>query len=276
LPKTVETRHGQYRVTAYPALVDKGESVAIEILDTVEAAALKHQQGVLRLLMLKVKDQVKYLRKNLPGFQRMALLYVTRGEKDALLGDLVEAIFRYTFIEGQPEVRDKAAFDVRLRLRADLVEKANDICDLLLQALEQAHEIGKQLEDLGKQPGAGAYQAVVADIRQQLDNLIGPGFLAQTPLEWLQQYPRYMKAIVYRLDKLQGTLAKQAPAMADLQACWQQYNERSGQKDGQNTEVLRQYRWMLEEYRVSLFAQPLGTRVPVSAKRLKKLWADCL
>ena len=105
-------------------------------------------------------------------------------------------------------------------------------------------------------------------MRKHLQALIGPSFLTVTPLEWLTQFPRYLKAVEYRLDKIQGNVEKDAQSVAMLARYWQQLEAVGEVEKGAG--AFDRYRWMLEEFRVSLFAQPLGTKIPVSAKRLDK------
>jgi len=109
---------------------------------------------------------------------------------------------------------------------------------------------------------------VMQDIKQQLDHLIYPGFIEQTPDEWLKHLPRYLKAIDKRLDKIDRDPAKDKALSAKVSMFWQRYSDEKS-----NTKDLQQFRWMIEEFRVSLFAQELGTSHPVSEKRLEKAWS---
>ena len=121
-----------------------------------------------------------------------------------------------------------------------------------------------------------AHAIAMNDVRSQLDNLIFKGFVRQVPGQWLAQYPRYLAAIAQRLDKLPAQVQRDRVWTDELQGFWQQYqslNQRY-QVEGREDQRLQQWRWVLEEYRVSLFAQQLGTRMPVSDKRLKKLWQE--
>jgi len=113
------------------------------------------------------------------------------------------------------------------------------------------------------------------DIKQQLANLVYPGFVRETPAEWLKELPRYLKAIEQRFDKIAAQLQRDRVWTGELNACWEQYLARTAKhaREGKRDPQLQLYRWMLEEYRVSLFAQQLGTKMAVSDKRLSKQWA---
>ncbi|MBD3649430.1 MAG: DUF3418 domain-containing protein, partial [Pseudomonadales bacterium] len=204
--------------------------------------------------------------KNIPEFDRFALYYATRGSREELLGDLTEAIFRYTFIEDQAPVRTRQEFEARLSERQELMNVTNRVAALLKELLPAAIAIEEQLTATNPDPDGNARD----DIRRQLQALLGPGFLRHVPLRWLKEYPRFLKAIDYRLDKLRGNSARDRANMeefARVQARYEALDERE-------QELMQHYRWMIEEYRVSLFAQPLGTSMPVSGKRLDKAWAD--
>ncbi len=264
LPDHVEVNQAGIAIRGYPALVDQTDSVAIEILDNPFDMAERSRQGQLRLFMLQLKEQRKYLAKQFPGFREFAVFYATRGKPDELLSDLVEAVFRYTFVEGQPLVRGRQAFDERMTKKSQLIEHANLVGELMGRILKSANLINRQLDeiqtDLNKQG--------CADIRSQLDRLLGDRFVRTTPVGWLKEFPRYLAAIEYRLDKLPFSVARDRESTAEIQRFEARYDA-----VGSSGEAgLFNFRWMLEEYRVSLFAQPLGTAMPVSAKRLEKEW----
>ncbi len=265
LPRQVEIVHANVKTKGYPALVDKGQSVAIEVVDSDAAARRISEQGLLRLLMLQLVEQETYVRKHIPGFEQFAVLYATRGKRDELLADVVLTAFRYTFIEGQPSVTSEALFRERLMEKSRLVTTVNDLAKLLKGVFRQANEIESDLE--GRRSGPNAFAC--EDIRQQLDGLLRPGFLNEVSHRWLSQYPRFMRAITYRLDKLQGNLARDRQATEEIA----RLTDRLLQVKQDRAEDVQHYRWMLEEYRVSLFAQSIGTSMPISAKRLDKQWA---
>ena len=264
LPLQVEIEQAGVSIKGYPAIVDKGDSVSIEVVDNRLAATRLSESGLLRLLMLQLKDQQKYVEKNIPGFERFALFYATRGSRDELLSHAVSAIFRYTFIEGKDKVRSEADFRQRLNDKQDLIAVMNSVARLLDVILKES----LQIEEHIKSTATDNNKEVYTDIKDQLGRLLTPGFLATVPFRWLDQYPRYLKAIQYRIDKLKGNMDRDKVHMVEVL----DYSRRLFELDDPAPEVLQEYRWMLEEYRVSLFAQPVGTSMPVSAKRLEKEW----
>ena len=180
----------------------------------------------------------------------------------------MNAIFRYTFVEGHPPVRDQAAFEKRLEERANLMDNANRVASILGLVLEKTLQIEKRLKEQANPNTAPVY----ADITRQLARLLAPGFMAHLPFKWLKEYPRYLKGIEYRLEKLQGNLARDEASRDVLAALEERYWQLDEAERGQ----LTYYRFLLEEFRVSLFAQPVGTSVSVSAKKLEKEWTSAL
>lgn len=270
LPEHVELRRGGLAVRAYPALVDEGDSVSIVLHDSPLVARANMTDGLVRLLRIRLADQAKYASKNVPGFKRFSLYYATMGSADELLDDIVGAAFRYTFCEDQSPVRTQEAFEERLGVRGELFEKLNRVGRMVGDALEQAHEIRKQLE--GQR--ATRFPDACADLSEQLTRLLGPGFLRRTPHQWLSHLPRFLKAARHRLEKLPETGAKDVENMASVRRLTERLDGLSGplQSSAECEPEVLQYRWMLEELRVSLFAQQLGTSLPVSGKRLDKQW----
>ncbi len=268
LPEEVEIEQANIRLKGYPAIVDKKDSVAIEIVDNKAVAEHLTEQGLLRLIMLQLKDQRKYIEKNIPAFDKFALYYATRGSRDELLRQTVEAIFRYTFIEAKPRVDTESSFRNRLMERQQLVDTTNKVARILGSVLQQVLEIEQML----KSSETERYKLVYRDIRQQIERLLAPGFLSLVPLQWLAQYPRYLKAIEYRMEKLQGNIEKDEAAIREISS----HSTRLFDLPDPERPCLQHYRWMLEEYRVSLFAQPIGTSIPVSGKRLEKEWSKSL
>ena len=231
-------------------------------------AAQQTRFGLLRLFLLQLPEQVKYLNRNITGFEKFALYYVTRGSRDELLEDLIGAVFRYTFIEDLPTLKTNDDFRTRLQEKPQLMTVANDVARLLGQLLKQSHEIDTAIDSLS----SSQHEFVRNDIKQQLQLLLQPGFLKNLPRRWLQQYPRYMKAIVHRLGRLQGNLLRDEQATQEINALMARWQSCSNPL----IESAQHYRWMLEEYRISLFAQSVGTSIPVSSKRLEKQWQKVL
>ncbi|TCO83169.1 ATP-dependent helicase HrpA [Plasticicumulans lactativorans] len=252
----------------YPALVAEGERLALRVLDAPERAAAAHREGLRRLIALRAREPVKHLRRNLPGLAAMALHFVKAGTQEELREDLMGAIVDRAFLaDGLP--RERAAFERALEHgRGRLMAIANEVCAQVAQALASYHEIRKRIG--GQVPLA--WMEAVADIRGQLDALVHPGFVSATPAAALRRLPVYLKAVELRLQRLNGQLDKDRARRAEIQRLWNAYRqcaERQARRGGHDPE-LDHLRWMIEELRVSQFAQELRTAYPVSAKRVEE------
>lgn len=270
LPEVVEMTQAGAKTLWYPALIDEGSSVRrVLLVDPKQASALSHR-GVARLIRLRMVQQEKYLQKNLPHLKEMGLYYAPIGQLSRLVDDLLTAVFQRVFLtDGLPHNRSE--FDACIeRHRGALVDQANQMAVLVYQALKEYHEIARRLK--GKVNLALALS--LADVKRQLEGLVYEGFISDTPLEWLEQYPRYFKALEMRLEKMPLQMQKERLFLHFMDECWSQYGQRKEKLERQAIydEELELYRWMLEEYRVSYFAQALGTKMPVSEKRLERQW----
>ena len=267
LPEMVEFQQRGVKLRGYPALLDQQESVAIKVFDTRDAADRAMRSGIRRLFLLTLGDKSNYLQRRLPVTSAMCMHYLPLGSCEDLREDLITAICDRVFIGDEPPVRDAAAFARRqAQARKGLMECANQLCTLVEQILLKYHTLGRRL---GKAISP-AWIHSIADIREQLSLLIPPGFVTTTPWEWLQQLPRYLSAIEVRLEKLQqGRVKQDAAAMREFRPLWERYLDHREQVDSDSRDArLEEYRWLLEELRVSLFAQRLGTIRTVSVKRL--------
>ena len=219
--------------------------------------------------MLAMPDKIKYLHKNLPGLKQMCLYYAPLGKCEQLQQDLVDAIIDQAFLTHTELPRSKAAFYACLEQgKQVMLAVANELCEMVGATLAEHHQVNKKL----KGNLSPAWLQAMADIQEQLVHLIYPHFIKQTPIEWLREYPRYFKAINLRLEKLATAAGRDRVAMLEIKPLWQAYIERrqKHQQQGIVDPQLELYRWMVEELRVSLFAQTLGTKLPVSVKRLKQ------
>ena len=263
-------RHGM-TFLGYPALVEEGEKVALRLLDSQLKARQAMREGLKRLLMLQMPQQVKYLEKNLPGLQQMCMYYTKVDRCENLKKQIVNAIIKHVFLSGQSNIHDAKTFKQCFEAhRGNVVPVANQLCGYLSETLSLYHQLNKQLQG---RLSPFALKAV-ADIKQQLTHLIYPGFVEQTPYVMLAHFPRYLKAIDKRLTKLATNHSKDAQLSTQLKACWEKYQtqaEKNRAEHRYNSE-LEEYRWMIEELRVSFFAQELKTPYPVSVKRLEKQW----
>ncbi len=275
LPETVVMDVSGMKIKAWPALADKGDSAAIKLFDSPQQA--QRQNGLLRLVLLKYKAEQKQLIKQIPDIQRMCLHYASTGNCDELKNSIIENAFRLTFISDnliqyQHGVGlTKEAFENHLNHKKnDVQNNLDELCQQLTTVLSLNHDIRKQLKgkiDL-------SLLETLNDVKEQINALVYPEFLNQLSLEELRQYPRYLKAILKRLDKLQGDAHKDRGLRLQIQSLWDDYKQLL-KKQGW-TDELREFRWMLEEFRVSLFAQDLGTAYPVSEKRLSKRLKEIL
>ncbi len=270
LPELMEIRRGRQTLIGFPALIDQGDAVTLEVLDEPEVAAAKHRMGLRRLFALHVKDALKYLEKNLPDFQKMAAAYLSLGTAEALKQQVVAVALDRAFL-ADPLPTDAASFAQRVeqgRGRLSLI--AQEVARQAGTILTEYAAASRKLKDSKFAPDAAA------DIGQQLQRLMPKDFLQQTAWTQLHHLPRYLKAMTLRLDKYRADPARDAAKMAELkpleQRYWRLVAERKGQKDAR----LEEFRWLLEELRVSFFAQELRTPQPVSVKRLEKAWQQLL
>ncbi|MGH8601827.1 MAG: DUF3418 domain-containing protein, partial [Gammaproteobacteria bacterium] len=267
LPERITSVQQGITVNGFPALQDDGHSVSIRVFDTPERAASVQRHGLRRLFMLVLAKEMAYLSKHLPSFDKMCVYYASVGSPSELRDDLLKAIVDRCFLVDIADLRSQQGFETLLEHRKPhLIITANDLCELVGGILERYQKLRRRITQKG---GAALLQAIT-DIRQQLSALIHKGFIADTPPEWLQHLPRYLQAIDRRLDKLEQEPAKDGERYAQFAALWQAWNTASENKRDEAS--AQRFRWLLEEFRVSLFAQDLGTVETVSATRLKREW----
>jgi ATP-dependent helicase HrpA len=277
LPLAQELGAGAVKVKAYPALVDKGDSVDLCLLDSEYRARLATTDGVIRLLMLASRQQVKYLQKELLQDPSRVPRLRNLAPREQLLEQLIRRAYYVAFGLDAGVPRTAAAFASLLEKgRPEVLGVANKMQDLFYRIVDEWFALRKELER--KVYATPAAQPLKEDVQRQLDNLVGPDFLQHTPWEQLQQMPRFLQALGIRLEKYPLQVAKDKDATLLLDRLWNQYTERRAWYERHEVldEGLDQYRWLLEEFRVSLFAQALGTRVPVSEKRLERAWQELL
>ncbi|WP_313312926.1 ATP-dependent RNA helicase HrpA [Pulveribacter sp.] len=268
LPELMEIRKGSQTLIGFPALTDQGDAVAIEVFDEPEAAAARHRAGLVRLFALQLRDALKYLEKNVPDLQKMAVAYMPLGTQEELRAQIIGVALERAFLT-EPLPVNEAQFQQRVQEgRARLTLIANEVARLTGAILQEYAAVQRKLKDT-----KNAREAV-ADATQQLQRLMPRSFLATVPWPQLQHYPRYLKAIVSRLDKLRADPARDAVRLKELQPLEQRYTRLLAERKGQQDARMQEYRWMLEELRVSFFAQELRTPYPVSTKRLDKIWAQ--
>ncbi|MEY3251726.1 MAG: hypothetical protein RL227_699, partial [Pseudomonadota bacterium] len=263
-----ELKKGGQVLVGFPALVDKGAHVEIEVFDEPDAAALKHRAGFRRLVALQIREPLKYLEKNIPELTRMAALFMPLGTLEDLREQLIAVALDRAF-GAEPLPTDAAGFAARVeegRSRLNLI--AAEVARLATAVLVEHAAALRKLKD------ARPPKDVADDIGAQLQRLVPKRFVQQTPWPALQHLPRYLKGVALRLEKLRADPARDAARLAELRPLEQRWVKRLADLRGAPHARLDEYRWLLEELRVSLFAQELRTPQPVSSKRLDKAWAQ--
>jgi len=268
----MEIRKSGQTLVGFPALVDRGAAVALEVFDEPDLALAQHRLGLRRLFALQLKDALKYLEKNIPDLQKMAVAYMQLdGTQEELRQHLIDVALDRAFLL-EPLPQNEAAFQQRLdEGRARLTLIAQEVARLAALVLTEYATAARKIKDT--KPTSLAADAA-ADCLQQLGRLMGKRFLATTPWTQLQHMVRYLKAITLRLDKHRSDPARDASRLQELKPYEQRYLRLLAERKGAQDARLQEFRWLLEELRVSFFAQELRTPQPVSLKRLDKAWAQ--
>ena len=264
LPELLEIRRKAQIVIGYPALVDQGSACALDVFDDPQAAQLAHHKGLSRLFRLALKEQVKFLEKNIHDLTKLGMLYMPLGTQEQLREHIITCAIGLACL-GDPKPLDKASFDARcLEARAKLGLLAQEVARLAAQVLEAHATL------LRKLPQAKPHVSALQDLQQQLNALLRADFLLTIPYAQLSHVPRYLKAAFARVDKLKADPARDAKLMAEMAPLLTQYTRARAALKGASDPALDEFRWLLEELRVALFAQELRTPMPVSVKRLQK------
>nr|WP_207161152.1 ATP-dependent RNA helicase HrpA [Halorhodospira halophila] len=271
LPESVVLEEGGVRFHGYPALRDDGDSVTRLLLDAAEPAAAQTHAGVRRLFMLALPQQVRALRK-LDELKALRLKYRGLGSDDELRDALLRAVFDRCFLaDGLP--RDADTFEDRLAVgRGELVPRAQSLCAALDDVLTRYQSLRKAL----KQLNSPALLESLRDVDEHLNSLVYPGFLEDLPPQRLDELPRYLRGLERRVEKLRLDPAKDRAPLRTIRPWHERVHQRLAARAerGVPDPVLQRLRWMLEEYRISLFAQDVGAREKVSEKRLQELWRE--
>ncbi len=275
LPELMEIAKGHQTLIGFPALIDLNDAVTIEVFDEPEVATAKHRAGLRRLFALQIKDAIKYLEKNLPDLQKMATAFMLVGRAtdnsgggtlEELREQIIEVALNRTFLL-DPLPTCEAEFKKRLdEGRGRLTLIATEIARLAAGILLEFAVAQRKIKD-----SKNAAEAA-ADCAQQLQRLVPKRFLTATPYVQLQHFSRYLKAITARLDKWRADPARDAARALELKPQEQRYWRLVAERKGATDARMQEFRWLLEELRVSFFAQELRTPQPVSIKRLEKVW----
>ena len=269
IPDSVQVRRQGINVTGYPALLDRGDSVALQVVDSPQHALTQTQAGLRRLFLLQLPGRGRYLERSLSGMQQMCLDYAIVGTCAELKQDLLAAVLDRAFHIDPRAVRDAASFSSHMEEgRQSLGIVSNELCALVGQVLAEHRRVQARLNELT----SGVHREAVADVREQVSHLVYPGFISGTPGDWMPHLPRYLKAALVRLDRLETQPGRDGPRAEQIRPLWQEWlsREERRRKQGLDDPELQCYRWMLEELRVSMFAQQLKTAIPVSPQRLRR------
>ncbi|OQS38050.1 ATP-dependent RNA helicase HrpA [Chromobacterium haemolyticum] len=267
LPESIQFARGRQQLTGYPALTLEQDKVAIRLFDTQLVAERHHRQGVIRLLQLQLKEQMKQLSKGLPGMTQLGLQLRAVANVDELLADAIACICDRAFIGDDALPRNEKAFnDQKTRARTRL--------PAVIQAVTQY--LGQVAAEYGPLSVKMQKHKLGYELQQQLAKLVYKGFMAATPWSQLPHLPRYMRAMGLRMDKQPANPQRDGQRGAEIRDLWQKWETRVAEENEAEgaSQALLDFRWQIEELRVSLFAQELKTPYPVSAKRLLKLWSE--
>jgi ATP-dependent helicase HrpA len=270
LPETVELELQGVLIKAYPALVRDGRQVNLRALQNKKTARYETAKALRQLVINALPEQVKHLKRSLPDIQNLCLKYTDFGRCDELKQDIIDKTIDDVFLcDG---IRTAKEFEEKLEQgRGQLHEKAEQWSRLLTSILDGYRALKKII----KNPTLAQLE-MVADIQQQLAYLFPKNFITVIDREWLEQYPRYLMGINKRVEKSKTNMTRDRQLKIEFSRLWDEYVKRQKllEKQHIDSEQLAHYRWMLEEYRISLFAQELKTRFPVSDKRLRKHWNE--
>jgi ATP-dependent helicase HrpA len=269
LPEAVRLKRGGITLAGYPALVDHQETVSIRLFDNPVEADEAGRSGIRRLFMLDLSAEVRYLRKNLHGLDRMALSYITMGSKSDLGTDIVNATIDQCFEITDSAVRTRLEYQERRHHgKPRIMPVANKLCTFLDKILREYVSIIARLDSL---PGESRN-----DIRTQLVYLLHPGFVTATPDRWMRRYPMYFKAINERIERADYAPEKDLQKLAEVKTLadtLEDYYEVQW-KSPEQAKKFTEFRWLLEEFRISIFAQRIKTVASVSRSKLQKLADD--
>ncbi len=273
LPAVIESSQQGLPARAYPALVLSEQGLALRLLPGQQAAQDAHRIGQAELIRLQCVQEIKMLKKVMSEDRGLFLQAAFWSPKERLETDFGRAVVRYLLNLEEALIYTRANHDLLVtNLRARIVPEGLSLLRQLSQVYATAHQLRLRLSEF-RQP---AFSLAMADIQSQLEGLDLAGFLDKVPAHRWLQYPRYLKALALRLDKLGNNLLRDDKASADVQARWQRWRQHVSQvmARGGDPVPFDEYRWLLEEYRISLFSQPMKTAVPVSAERLDRLWSQ--
>jgi ATP-dependent helicase HrpA len=275
LPEQISFRRGNQMLTGYPALAPSPDarSVAIRLFDTRDRADTAHREGVKVLMSLELRELLRQLDRRMPELNAAAMRWQAAIPADKLKADLLAAIIDRAFI-GEDEMPRKAkAFEEQKKRAKARLPAVSDAAIRHANAIVEANV--ELMQQLAKSAALGR---VVQDVKAARDRLVYPGFLAHTPWERLEHLPRYLRGYALRLAKYRANSERDQKHAGNVHTLWANYEARAkaDEEAGRRDPKLEEFRWLIEELRVSLFAQELRTPFPVSAKRLQRFWDENL
>lgn len=262
LPERLEVERDGLVLEAWPALVDAGESAALRLFDQPDKAAAASRGGVGRLLALRL---ARPLAETAPaGIERLCLRYAAVGDGRRLRAEVEARIIDHVFLEGRRLPRNADEFEQLLAAGTPgLADEARALWQLMEQILAASQRLRKALQ----RPMPPAWLPAISDMGSQLDHLVFAGFVSLTPWRWLQHYPRYLTAMERRLERLEADPGRDLARLREIRPLWEGYLRRHPDMERRQQD---EDRWLLEELRVSLFAQELKTAVKVSKAALAR------
>ncbi len=266
LPEAMELERHGVTLRGYPGLTFNDGVIGLRLFDQQEQAVKSHREGLLALFRRRAGRVIKEIRRSVPDMQKQTLWFSTVADAETLQTDLERAVIQAAFLQGDPIVREAEVFRQRLdEGRQQLVQLATAIGSYSFEALQAYQQLNSMLK------GAFSPQLLAAtqEVREQVQGLIYPGFISATPLCWLPHLARYLRAASQRLAKLPGNAQRDRKQSAVVRRFWQDYEQ--ALRTNPTKVRLTDFRWLIEELRVSLFAQELGTSVKVSPERLERL-----
>ena len=270
MSETVELYLHGVMLKAYPALVRDGKQVNLRARESQAVAASETRLALRQFCCNTLKEQVKFLRRSIPDVQKLCLKYSDFGSCETLKSEIVDKTLDEIFL--YEDVFSEKEFHARIEAgKSELMDRVQRWSELLAKILDEYRAIKKMM----KSPVMSQLD-MVADIQQQLSSLFPKNFISETDSDWLREYPRYLTAIRKRFEKSKINVTRDRELRIHYSKLWDEYLKRQATLEKQHidSQQLQHYRWMLEEYRVSLFAQELKTKFPVSEKRLKTYWND--
>ncbi len=274
LPATLTFTKEGHQLTGYPALEDNIDSVAIKLFDTEQAATISHRAGVCRLMRFELKEHMKQLQKSLPNFNQYALQLRNVIDADDLKEDLLTTLADRAFV-GEDDLprtnEDFMALKQRARTRLPAVKDA--LFRMVTVVAAEYHLLAAKQAQMPDK-----VNRLTKDVDTQMKRLVYKNCFSQTPWDQLQHLPRYLKALRLRIEKQPSNPDRDGKHAASVDVLWQKWQaelEKQRKLDSVSP-ALQDFRWLIEELRVSLFAQELKTPFPVSSKRLDKIWANLI